>query len=105
MLTRLATVVLASALLVACIQTMARVMKSWEGRSIDDVVVAWGPPDSQARLSDGRRVMTWKRVWGSRSGESYRAGTCVRTFVVGEGGVIDEWSFTGCRRWWVNHPF
>jgi len=33
--------------------------QSWRGRSMDDLIAAWGPPMNDSRLSDGRRAISY----------------------------------------------
>jgi hypothetical protein len=39
-------------------------VESWEGRPLDSLIFAWGPPLQDAELSDGRRVVLYGRVIG-----------------------------------------
>lgn len=39
--------------------TWQRTLAAWKGHKLDDMLVAWGAPDSLIRLDDGRRVATF----------------------------------------------
>lgn len=43
-------------LLVACMYDYAGIAKSWEGKPLDDLIFAWGPPSAMNELEDGRKV-------------------------------------------------
>lgn len=32
---------------------------SWVGRTLDDLIRAWGPPSASATLSDGSKILEW----------------------------------------------
>jgi hypothetical protein len=43
--------------LVGC--ASADTVTSWEGRQVDSLIFAWGPPMQDAKLGDGRRVLSY----------------------------------------------
>lgn len=45
-------------LLAGCASLGAKV-DSWQGRTTDDLIRAWGPPSSSETLSDGSRVLSY----------------------------------------------
>lgn len=55
---------LASLLLTACAGLHAsheETLKAWVGHTEDELVLAWGPPDRTAVLSNGDRLLQWGR--------------------------------------------
>lgn len=88
--------------LTSCFASQDAIMVSWEGKSVDDVFVAWGPPDSTATLSNGNRAFTWIDVWSPIQGTGL---TCRRTFTADKGGRITSWSNSGCPRGPLHRPF
>ena len=57
----IAPVLCLCALLSACIQPVdwSPVVRGWIGYHVDDLVDAWGPPDSAHTFRDGRRVLAY----------------------------------------------
>lgn len=49
----------AGAVAVSACVTNAGLVESWQGRTLDDLIFAWGPPSSDTRLADGRRVIAY----------------------------------------------
>ncbi|MEM6626024.1 MAG: hypothetical protein AAGB25_00050 [Pseudomonadota bacterium] len=37
-------------------------MSLWQGRSLDDVMINWGEPDSRSFLSDGRELVIFDKI-------------------------------------------
>lgn len=76
-----------------CLTTQGRVMESWEGKTVAELVTRWGAPDAAVDLGDGRQVLTWRSLAGDGAGT---VSTCRRSFTVGPGGTIERWSYSGC---------
>ncbi len=70
--------------------TMKEVMTSWEGHSADELLAAWGAPDSRIQLDNGGKVLTWTTFWG---GGNYPLNTCRKSFTVNSSGIIEKWSY------------
>ena len=49
-------IIIVSLLLVGCNSYNVKTEK-WHGQPLDNVVLAWGPPTSQAVMDDGRKVV------------------------------------------------
>ncbi len=62
-------------------------MSSWQGRTGDDLLIQWGPPQDRATLSDGREVWSYDREFVSESAGYYRDETrqVTRTFTDRDG--------------------
>ena len=75
-----------------CITTAGRIMRSWEGKTSDELISKWGAPDSSASLDDGSRVLTWITVSGDESG----VNTCRQSFTINSEDVVSRWSYSGC---------
>jgi len=66
-------------------------MDSWVGRTADDMVASWGPPQSSYRMSDGRQVLQW-----SRSGSFYMPGmTTTRPVTTYNSGTVNAYGTGG----------
>ena len=104
---RVAAVALLVALVVAtgCVHVNTRdnAMRAWTGQHADKLIQAWGAPDSESTLSDGRRFLTWVSHWtaGSPSTASgtdeSTSGTCRKSVTVNQDGIIEQWSHSGCK--------
>lgn len=74
-------------------------MKSWVGQPVDNVVAAWGAPDSRMDRSDGGATYTWVNA----SSDRYGVHQCRQTFTTDSRRVIVGWSYNNCpkivRRW------
>lgn len=76
-----AAVLIAGGLLAGCetatTQKYEARLERWVGAPVDDLVLAWGPPDSSFKLEDGREVIEYKKseVTGYGSGASVGVGT------------------------------
>lgn len=73
-------------------------VESWQGRTTDDLIRAWGPPSSTETLSDGGRVISYTH--GHQiSGTSY---DCRVWFEADKSGLITkgqgEGQLGGCNR-------
>lgn len=62
-------------------------MATWQGRHGDDVLIAWGPPDRTASLSDGRELWSYEKSYIRESAGHYRDETrnVTRTYVDADG--------------------
>lgn len=91
------TALLLAAALAGCASFTEKV-DSWQGRPLDDLIQAWGPPNDTQLLSGGRRVVTYTSTH-TVSGTSY---DCRVWFFVGANGRIQngngEGSIGGCNR-------
>lgn len=79
---RIASLCFVAILLVGC--ASGNVMSSWTGHSATDLVFAWGAPDRQQRLEDGRQVIAYDYTH-SVAGTSYE---CEATFQVNAKGIV-----------------
>ena len=57
-LIRISAPLLSAVGLAACV-TNAGLVESWQGKTLDDLIFAWGPPTSDTKLADGRRVIAY----------------------------------------------
>ncbi len=62
-------------------------MSTWQGRHGDDLLIAWGPPDRTAKLSDGREMWSYEKSYVRESAGHYRDETrqVTRTFTDEDG--------------------
>lgn len=74
--------------------TLKEVMSSWEGRPVDELLSAWGAPDSRIQLKDGGQVLTWTTLWNDAD---YGIHTCRKSFTVDSDGIIVKWSYSDCQ--------
>jgi hypothetical protein len=96
-------IVLGSAFLLSgCLGTDT--LNSWKGRNLTDLVYAWGPPDRQDRLPDGRAVITYshQRLVGLNTME------CEAVFGADKAGIIRDATASGniggCNRMLLTKP-
>ncbi|MEZ5939582.1 MAG: hypothetical protein R3C52_15390 [Hyphomonadaceae bacterium] len=79
----------AGAALSACetVEGYRQQMATWQGRSGDDLLIAWGPPDAEAMLSDGRTMWAYEKQVVSETGGYYRdeQRSVTRTFTDKDG--------------------
>lgn len=47
-------------------------MGTWQGRMADDLLIAWGPPDSKSALSDGRELWSYAKTTVNQQAGYYR---------------------------------
>lgn len=47
-------------------------MSTWQGRTGDDLMIAWGPPDRRATLSDGREMWSYAKTTVNEQAGYYR---------------------------------
>jgi len=114
--------VIASALLVGCATTtMDRIMKSWQGEHIDQVVARWGYPNAEREFR-GRKLYVWNDggayvfpSYTSTTGTVTRvgpgvaavssqtfgigggtiSGQCERTLEIDSAGKVVSWQWAG----------
>ena len=110
------TLAVALALLLAACATTARYeagLARWGGQPLDDLVLAWGPPQSSYTLRDGRQVVEYQRQQLiRRPGRSmlttprvfylldemeddYVLLQCRTRFTVDAQGIIRNWTWDG----------
>lgn len=85
----LLAVIAGLAVLAACetVEGYRQEMATWQGRHGDDLLVAWGPPDRTASLSDGRELWAYEKSYIRESAGYYRDETrsVTRTYVDADG--------------------
>jgi hypothetical protein len=90
----LAVAIAAAATLSACVteEGYRQEMGSWQGRMGDDLLIAWGPPDSRSGLSDGREVWNYRKTTVNEQAGYYRdeKRNVTRTFTDKEGKTKTE---------------
>lgn len=81
-----------------------RVLDSWAGSDISNLIERWGPPSETYTMPDGRHLYTWyfnEGVVAMPAGNMAYAVQryCKTTFTVGRAGVVERWSYQGnaCR--------
>lgn len=77
-------------------------MQPWVGRPADELIQAWGAPNLVMPLSDGRRVLTWSKVYSDAG--TGKIGECKKSVTVNTAGMIESWSSSGCKPIWVEGP-
>jgi hypothetical protein len=67
-------------------------MGAWQGRMGDDLVIAWGPPNSKSSLSDGREVWSYRKTTVNETSGYYRdeKRNVTRTFTDKDGKTRTE---------------
>lgn len=60
-------------------------MESWIGADLEEVILAWGPPDKSIALNTGKTVVTWSQYCAGVSNVD-------QTFIISETGKIEGWS-------------
>jgi len=82
-------IVAAAAVLCACETTEGyrQQMSTWQGRTGDDLMIAWGAPDERSTLSDGREMWSYYKTSVTESAGYYRDETrnVTRTFTDKDG--------------------
>lgn len=86
-------VFLAAVLLTGCSTNWDEKANAWNGRHIDDLVYAWGPPSSSQQLADGRRVVVFSPSYLYEGTAFY----CDVTFRTNTAGIIASNSIAGNR--------
>jgi hypothetical protein len=72
---------------------LSKTMDSWLESLVDRLVESWGAPTSTYTKSDGGKILTYSEMWSNQ----YGIQTCVKTFQVDSNGIIEGWSYNGCR--------
>lgn len=80
--------------------TKKSLMEIWHGEPREKLLAAWGDPDQESQLEDGREVLTWLKVWN----DQYSVRTCKRSFTIDENGKVEDWSYYECPTWAVRTP-
>lgn len=77
---------------------------AWNGRHVDDLVYAWGPPNSSQQLADGRKVVVFSHYRLHEGTALY----CDVTFRADKKGVIASHliagNIGGCNRLFGSKP-
>ena len=89
------TILFAAVLMMGCV-TAKSVMESSVGRPIDYVTASWGAPDSSIKRADGGAVYTWLTIYSDQG----NIRQCRASFVTDSSGKINEWSLSGCSKFW-----
>lgn len=66
-------------------------MESWKGHQAADLIYAWGPPDKQERLPDGRSVLSYSSSHAIK-GTDY---ACEAMFRVDASGTVRDAEASG----------
>ena len=88
---------------------MNEAMQTWRGRTADDLVAVWGPPDRVTSGESGGRIFIYDYSFTQVSrGSSYVIGSTIihnpssaykvrrnRMFWIGPNGIIYHWSYRG----------
>ena len=77
--------------------TLDTTMGSWKGSSIDDLTASWGAPSSKISRQDGGYTYTWVSI----SSSEYGVRQCSKTFVSNKAGVIVDWSYNNCSKYYL----
>lgn len=94
-------VLLSAAMLLGCAtHRYEKILDSWGGHDVNELIVAWGPPSSTFDMPDGRKMYTWS---ADRGAVAMPLGTgavavnrrCTTTFTVGTNGRIEAWRYQG----------
>ena len=67
-------------------------MSRWAGATREQVVLAWGEPDGETPLRDGRTILTWLWAWGYWPVR----GVCRQSFTLDGDGIVEAWSYSKC---------
>ena len=106
-----------------CVAQMNKIMASWKGHNISDVIAQWGPPSQVIDDEQGGKIYSWiedrsyttpkhsttytqptvysgRRVFSWRSDTQHYGGREVsaqatRTFWVDANGIIYRWAWRG----------
>lgn len=92
------SLLLISVLLMQSCMNTDTIMRSWQGRHIEELMTNWGAPNTHSTLESGKAVYSWVSSWGS----AYMMNTCRQTFVTNPEGIIVSWRFAGCPQWQSN---
>ena len=118
-MSRMVIAVAAAVLLTACAteEHYNNMLAGWVGRPLDDLLVRWGPPDKQAALSRGGKVVEYDRRRTVTTGGYTRYEPvhtedetiwipvevpgrerhlqCATRFVISPADIIESWSHDG----------
>ena len=111
------------ALLLGACATSARyesALAQWVGKPLDELVLAWGPPQGSYTLRDGRQVIEYRQQqivrrpgWGrtmlgsphvfyllDEMDDEYSLRQCSTRFIIDVHGNIEQWAWDGndCRQ-------
>ena len=87
-----------AALILSGYVNTSTVMRSWQGKHIEELISNWGAPNSHVKLESGKTVYSWVSNWGS----AYMMNTCRQSFTTSDDGIILAWRFSGCPQWQTN---
>jgi hypothetical protein len=86
-----------------------KILNSWSGGDINNLIASWGPPSSTFDMPNGNKIYTWTRVGNSVGYATYNpytnsstayAGTywCKTSFGTSNGTIINwHWEGNACR--------
>ncbi|MCS6894090.1 MAG: hypothetical protein NZO16_05960 [Deltaproteobacteria bacterium] len=88
----------------------------WIGRHVDSLIVSWGPPSHSYDLSDGGKVIQYKKDWSERETYYYDYNSrpyiypvqkkCITNFHIDSYGYIRNVTFTGdCQSYQAIHHY
>ena len=82
-----------------------KILKTWVGHDVNELIRDWGPPADVTKLPDGSMMYTWWFDGGALEksiGKKAKAVNryCKTTFAVNNQSVIQTWRWEGnaCRR-------
>ena len=82
--------------IIAGCTTMFADMRSWEGRTVDELYWDMGSPDRIEPIDNAHRVFTWEEEWTDSKGEVH---TCEKSFTGyydGSEEVITDTEYSDC---------
>jgi len=94
-------------LLLGCATTRGyeKILQSWIGHDVNELIQSWGPPANVYKLPNGSTMYTW---WFDGGTVAMPIGNmayavkryCKTTFVVNQQGIIKSWRWEGnaCRK-------
>lgn len=91
------TLIIITLIISGCMNT-STIMRSWQGKHIEELISNWGAPSSHVKLESGKTVYSWVSNWGS----AYMMNTCRQSFTTSDDGTIQGWRFSGCPQWQTN---
>jgi hypothetical protein len=99
--------ILSLALMVGCATTAGyeKVLNSWMGQDISNLIEKWGPPSNVFTMPDGRILYSWVFDGGAVAvpigNMAYAVPRgCKTTFTTSSAGVVQNWRWEGnaCER-------
>jgi hypothetical protein len=80
-----------------------KILRSWVGHDIDELVASWGPPSEKYTFKNGESVFTWRNTSNSVSrsmngafhSETVTTHWCKTTFTTNAEGIIISWQWEG----------